>query len=291
VDEGDGVSASDGTAIELAPRRLYPVKAAATRARSLWWQTTGRRGEPGVRLLFYHRVSDDRDELAVSRRDFRAQMEELARQEYEVVDGPTAAREALDGTGRRIVGLSFDDGYVDVVDNGVPVLERLGFRATIFLATGVVSGRASFAWYGDNAPPVLDWTAVRELDGSSIAFEAHSVTHPNLVALGEAEAEREIAGSRQELEEQLGRPVTTLSYPAGLYGPRERELAERAGYTFAVTCEPGVNGPLTDPLALRRRQIDGRDSLLDFQAKLGGGHDTPLPLRGAYRRVRYLRAR
>jgi len=54
-----------------------------------------------------------------------------------------------------------------------------------------------------------------------------------------------------------------------------------------VTCEPGVNTAATDRLTLQRRQVDARDSLLDFRAKVGGGHDTPLPLRGVYRRRRY----
>jgi hypothetical protein len=40
-------------------------------------------------------------------------------------------------------------------------------------------------------------------------------------------------------------------------------------------------------LVLRRRQIDARDAMLDFRAKLGGGHDSPLPLRNAYRRMRF----
>jgi hypothetical protein len=40
-------------------------------------------------------------------------------------------------------------------------------------------------------------------------------------------------------------------------------------------------------MALRRNQIDPRDSLLDFRAKVGGGHDAPLPLRSVYRRRRY----
>jgi hypothetical protein len=48
-----------------------------------------------------------------------------------------------------------------------------------------------------------------------------------------------------------------------------------------------VNRPDTDRFALRRRQIDARDRLLDFRAKLGGGHDSPLPMRNAYRRMRY----
>ena len=81
--------------------------------------------------------------------------------------------------------------------------------------------------------------------------------------------------------------MTVFSYPAGLFGERERRLVVEAGYRFAVSCEPGVNLPATDRFALRRRQIDARDRLLDFKAKVGGGHDSPLPLRGAYRRLRY----
>jgi hypothetical protein len=54
-----------------------------------------------------------------------------------------------------------------------------------------------------------------------------------------------------------------------------------------VTCEPGVNLPGDDLLTLHRRQVDPRDRRLDFRAKVGGGHDTPLPLRGVYRRLRY----
>jgi hypothetical protein len=81
--------------------------------------------------------------------------------------------------------------------------------------------------------------------------------------------------------------VSAFAYPAGLYGERERRLVADAGYAAAVSCEPGVNLPGGDRFELRRRQIDSRDRLLDFKAKLGGGHDTPLPLRTTYRRLRY----
>ena len=92
---------------------------------------------------------------------------------------------------------------------------------------------------------------------------------------------------RRELEQRLGRRVSAFAYPAGLYGERERRLVAEAGYTAAVTCEPGVNLPSSDRMTLRRRQIDRGDRLLDFRAKIGGGHDTPLPMRGVYRRLRY----
>jgi peptidoglycan/xylan/chitin deacetylase (PgdA/CDA1 family) len=188
----------------------------------------------------------------------------------------------------KTIGLNFDDAFLDVAEQGLPVLEELGFRATVFVATGVTDGRSSFAWYDGAQPPVLSWGQIRELDvGATLRFEAHTVSHPNLLALDDDAAEREIFESKQELESRLGREVTAFSYPAGLFGERERRLVAAAGYRVAVGCEPGVNTPQTDRHALRRRQIDARDRMLDFRAKVAGGHDTPLPFRGTYRRLRY----
>ena len=135
---------------------------------------------------------------------------------------------------------------------------------------------------------MLGWHDIVALDGEgTLRFEAHTVSHPILPTLDEDAARAEIRDSRIELEERLGRPVSAFAYPAGLFGERERRLVIEAGYAAAVSCEPGVNRQRSDRFALRRRQIDARDRLLDFRAKVGGGHDTPLPLRDAYRRLRY----
>jgi peptidoglycan/xylan/chitin deacetylase (PgdA/CDA1 family) len=235
----------------------------------------------------YHRVSDDADELAVSPRRFREQMGVLASEGYRVVGVSEAVALAASADAGPLLGLTFDDGFRDVAENALPVLEEHGFRATVFLATGVTDRRSAFGWYVDQ-PPVLSWDEVVHLDRvGTLEFEAHTVTHPNLLALDDETADAEIRVSKVELEERLQRAVTVFAYPAGLFGERERRYVAAAGYRLAVSCEPGVNGLTTDPLALRRRQIDARDSLLDFRAKVGGGHDTPLPFRGLYRRRRY----
>jgi peptidoglycan/xylan/chitin deacetylase (PgdA/CDA1 family) len=288
-------SHGDGAPLEpplrgIGPSLPYPVKAAVTRARSALWlaRSRGRPAGHGIRILFYHRVSPDRDELAVHPRKFREQMDYLARAEYEVVDVARVA-DLLDAgeTPERTVGLNFDDGYVDVAEHALPVLTEYGFTATVFVATAVTDGRASFAWYRQQ-PPVLAWSEIGELDrAGTLRFEAHSVTHPNLLATDDSRAAFEIEESKRELEARLGRPVVAFSYPAGLFGERERRLVAAAGYRIAVSCEPGVNEPETDRFSLRRRQIDARDRLFDFRAKVTGGHDTPLPLRGLYRALRY----
>jgi len=268
----------------------YLLKAAATRARSTAWSLRAA-GPPeghGLRILFYHRVSDDRDELAVSPRAFRRQMDYLATESYRVVDVIQAA-ELLDhgSPPPRTVGLSFDDGFLDVAEQALPLLTERGFNATVFVAPAVVDGWAKFGWYRSQ-PPLLGWDEIAELDREgTLRFEAHSLTHPNLLSLRDAAAWEEISGSKMSLEARLGRPVLAFSYPSGLFGLRERGLVAAAGFRVAVSCEPGVNTSGSDRLSLRRRQVDRRDGLLDFRAKVEGGHDSPLPLRGMYRRRRY----
>jgi peptidoglycan/xylan/chitin deacetylase (PgdA/CDA1 family) len=284
--EQNGRSAIRG----IGPTLPSPINAAVTHLRSAAWlaRSRGRADESGLRILFYHRIADGGDELAVPPRRFRDQMNYLASAGYRVVDVVQVAERLARGeVPQRTIGLNFDDGYLDVAENALPVLSEFGFRATVFIATGVTDGRASFEWYR-RQPPLLTWDEIVELDrGGTLEFEAHSATHPNLLTVDDQTATEEIMGSRYELETRLGRPVTAFSYPAGLFGERERGLVVQAGYRVAVSCRPGVNRSSTDRFALLRRQVDAGDRLLDFKAKVGGGHDTPLPLRGVYRRVRY----
>jgi peptidoglycan/xylan/chitin deacetylase (PgdA/CDA1 family) len=274
--------------LEIGPSMMYPAKAAMTRMGSLRWLAGGARVTTGLRILFYHRVSDDRDELAVHPEKFAAQMLALSHAGYSVVDVESAV--AMLHTGAvpsRTVGLSFDDGYLDIAEHALPALRRFGFRATVYVATDVVDGTARFSWYRTQ-PPVLPWSEIVELDaGGTFRFEPHTLTHPNLTAISYDQAVHEVAGSKAVLEQRLGRPVSSFCYPAGLFGSREQMILRKVGLSSAVSCEPGRNDTQTDCYALRRIQIDHRDSVLDFRAKVSGGHDKPARLRTAYRRYRY----
>ena len=271
-----------GERLTLGPAWVQTVKPMLTRGRTATWRLRAAGAVPGLRILFYHRIADDRDVLAVSPRRFRAQMDLLAAEGYHVVDAVRAA-DLLRQDG--VVGLCFDDGYRDVASNGLGVLERHGFRASVFVIPGAVDGEATLSWYA-RQPPLLGWSDIAALDrGSPFTFEAHTLTHPNLRALDRAAARREIAGSKAALEARLSRPVAGFCYPGGSFGARERALVADAGFRVATSCEPGANRADGDPLAMRRIQIDARDRLADFRAKLEGGFDRPGALRAAYRRV------
>lgn len=239
----------------------------------------------GLRVLCYHRVSTDSDELSVTPSAFRSQMEFVlgARANPETLDDALDRLQA--GTLGRDVCVTFDDGYHDNLEHAIPVLRDLGIPATIFVASKLIDGTAPVYWY-EQPPPLLTWSELREISHEGlVAIGAHSRTHRALPKLPDDQAWDEIAGSRGDVEQRLGRPVTSFAYPAGLYGEREARMVREAGYRAGVTCEPGANVPGQRPQALRRLIVGPRDDVRMFEAKLTGLLDEPWGVRDGLKRV------
>jgi peptidoglycan/xylan/chitin deacetylase (PgdA/CDA1 family) len=270
--------------------RLAKDLAHRLQASLAWPDRVGAESSPdGVRILAYHRVCSARDDLAVAPRAFREQMKAV------LFSGarPVSLDEGLDvletGTAGSHVCVTFDDAYRDNLEHAVPVLRDLRIPATIFVPSAVVDGSARLYWY-DRQPPVLSWAELGEIAHDPLfSIGAHTRTHPALPRVSDAVAWREIADSKRDVEEQIGRPVTSFAYPAGLHGERERGMVRDAGYRMGVTTVPGLNRPGQAPEALHRSIVDRRDTLRMFEAKLAGLLDQPWgfdDLRALRRRLR-----
>jgi glycosyltransferase involved in cell wall biosynthesis/peptidoglycan/xylan/chitin deacetylase (PgdA/CDA1 family) len=257
----------------VAARAYQRARLARPRLRPASWS--------GVRILGYHRVADAPDSLAVSPARFREQMRAVAESGAEPIrlDG---ALELLRGpVPGRYVCVTFDDGYRDNLLAAAPVLAEFGIPATIFLPSRIIDGEASFHWYED-PPPALSWQEVGELVGGGLVdVQSHTLTHPLLPHVDAERSYEEIAGSKREIERHVPYALTSLCYPAGLYGPREVEFVRAAGYAAAVTTNPGVNAGGGDLLELRRTLIYGADDARVFGAKLDGLLDAETILRRA----------
>jgi peptidoglycan/xylan/chitin deacetylase (PgdA/CDA1 family) len=95
---------------------------------------------------------------------------------------------------------------------------------------------------------------VAELRRRGCDVGSHTRTHRALTQLGDDELGCELAGSREELV-ALGVERPGLAYPFGLeghYDARVVDAARAAGYEYALTALPGVNGAATPLLELRR---------------------------------------
>ncbi|MCG3188178.1 MAG: hypothetical protein LKCHEGNO_00071 [Burkholderiaceae bacterium] len=97
---------------------------------------------------------------------------------------------------------------------------------------------------------------VRSLARTGFAIGAHTVNHPILQTIDAAEAEREIADGRAELERVVAQPVSLFAYPNGRrdrdFGRLHVDLVRRLGFAAAVSTEPGSNEPEVDLFELRR---------------------------------------
>jgi peptidoglycan/xylan/chitin deacetylase (PgdA/CDA1 family) len=228
-----------------------------------------------VRILLYHEIvaGEPREIHAVAASSFAAQMAWLCQAGYRVValeDWLTTGQGAT--LPRNIVAITFDDGYRDNYTAAWPVLQEHGFPATIFLVTGSVGGTSRWREGSLGRAPMLTWAQVREMARSGVAFGAHTVTHPRLTSLDLESAGRELADSRDQIEQVLGRPVLSVAYPYSQVDPQIRALADRCGYRLGCTYRPGYVGPAGwDALALERIAILATDTLDDFRGKVRGG--------------------
>jgi len=107
---------------------------------------------------------------------------------------------------------------------------------------------------------VLSWDHVRALRDAGMDIGSHTRTHRVLQTLSAAQLWDELAGSRQDLERELGRPVFAISYPDGRAVPDSspiREAIRAAGYEIGFTYNAGlVRARRLDPLGVGRLAVE-----------------------------------
>jgi peptidoglycan/xylan/chitin deacetylase (PgdA/CDA1 family) len=103
---------------------------------------------------------------------------------------------------------------------------------------------------GDFAP--VSWEQAREMDAGNVQIESHTVTHPILTNISQAELDDELQISKARLETQLDKSVRHFCYPNGILDESVEKAVRRAGYSSATTTEYGFNAKQTNRFALKR---------------------------------------
>jgi peptidoglycan/xylan/chitin deacetylase (PgdA/CDA1 family) len=122
-----------------------------------------------------------------------------------------------------------------------------------------------------------------EVAAAGVAIGAHSRTHADLRACTADELEREVRGSKEDLEHLLGKPVTSFAYPTGLHNDAVVKAVTAAGFTSAVTARPGWWRPATGLFRIPRGFAEDF-SEATFLAAIRGGLGVLGPL-GAIKRL------
>ena len=219
-------------------------------------------GRLGLLVLCYHSVSKVWSHaLSVTPDAFRRQITSIAR----AGPRPVTAQALAEGA-RRGLHVTFDDAYVNVLDV-LPLLEELGLPATVFVSTSFAGdGRAldvpelaAAAAAQPEALATMTWDQLRGIAERRIEVGSHTVTHPHLTQLSDAELDRELGESRTRIEDELGRAPRLLAYPYGEHDARVHAAVRRAGYAAAFAQWPGSS--VANPYALPRVSFYREDSL------------------------------
>ncbi|MFJ9396170.1 polysaccharide deacetylase family protein [Streptomyces californicus] len=168
------------------------------------------------------------------------------------------------GAGRRgLVGLTFDDGYADFLDEALPVLRRHGFRATVFVLPGRPGGVNEWDPLGPRKP-LLTHEDVRRVAAAGMEVGSHGLCHQDLTALTDEELRRETRHSRELIGDLTGSLPEGFCYPYGYVDRRVADAARTAGYGYACALAPG---PLLSRFALPRTHISQADRGVRLWAK------------------------
>jgi peptidoglycan/xylan/chitin deacetylase (PgdA/CDA1 family) len=231
-------------------------------------------------ILMYHAIADapeDPHQLAVAPARFAEQMAWLARSGLRGVGVAELFDAMRAGRQRRLVGITFDDGYASVLEAALPVLQRHGFGATVFVLSDLLGG--TNAWDEGPCWRLLTGAEVTELASAGIEIGSHSATHLRLAGAPAARLEAEVRGSLATLSSLTGTEARGFAYPYGSMDAAARRAVHDAGYAYgcAVTASPAQLGLM----ALPRAYVGQRDSAARLAVKrrlyrgriaLQGGH-------------------
>lgn len=238
-------------------------------------------------ILTYHSISNEPGPTSIAPEIFRAQMEAIAEAGVDVVSLEGVERWIAGSCSleRRAVAITFDDAFCDFAEAAFPVLERLKFPATVFVPTAIAGGVENWIGANDNARQLLGWEEIRSLAGKGVSFGSHTRNHCDLTALSEAGLDEELAASRRELEDRLGRPAPHFAPPYGRSNPAVRSAIARH-YSLSVGVrldEARRSSPVSD---LPRIEMFYYRDITQWRAFLGGRGGAYLQFRRAARGLR-----
>ncbi len=170
-------------------------------------------------VLTFHSVDDSGSVLSYPIAAFRLLVERLAATGTPVVE----FSELLNRD--HGVTITFDDGMRTVHQNALPVLQRYGFPAHLFLTTGRVG--KDIGWPSQRPDiekfEMLHWHEVEECASKGLLIECHTVSHPDLRSLSSTQIVDECASADNVIEEHVGRRPSLFAFPFGLFNDAVRQ--------------------------------------------------------------------
>lgn len=174
----------------------------------------------------------------------------------------------------KVVGITFDDGYLNNLTSALPVLQKHGFSSTCFVVESLL-GKTNL-WdekIGIAQTPLMDVEQLLRWQAGGQEVGAHTLDHVNLLNINETAAWKQIANSKPALQKLLNKPVNHFCYPYGKFDKRHEVMAKQATYETASTTVRGRVHAATNLLTLPRIPVKPNTLLPVFWLKVATAYE------------------
>ena len=215
-----------------------------------------------IAILVYHQISEPPStgspyrDLHVTPLNFERQISLLARLGY-TGHSMSGLEPYLSGEKHgKVVGITFDDGYLNNLSNAMPILNFYGFSSTCYVVSSLI-GRTNLWDAGIGVPEagLMDTIQLQAWVRGGQEVGSHTQNHINLLHRDDELCRFEIASARAELEAAIEQRVKHFAYPYGAYGARHAAMARECGYVTATTTRQARCNTRVDMLQLPRISV------------------------------------
>ena len=150
-----------------------------------------------------------------------------------------------------LVSLTFDDGWKEIYQNAIPLLDKAGIKSTQYVSTGVIE---------ENNKKYVSAKELLIMERAGHEIGSHAVDHKRFTEIGESDIKSQLTGSKINLLKMGVKAVNTFAYPYGEYTDYSVSISRRPnhveGYIGVRTAIPGMNDTHTDRFLLYGYQLE-----------------------------------
>jgi len=186
-------------------------------------------------VLMYHHISTPEiakaggfASLSVYSDSFDKQMSYLSTNGYITIAPPDLLNFFNSGTKlpNKAILLTFDDAYSDFGEYAVPIMNKYGFKATLFAPTGLLEN-----------PGYLTWSTITGF-GGNFYIGNHTWSHHNVAAKKEVIV-KEVSTAQTQLTDHGLDPLKVFAYPYGTNSTLAANTIKDLGVKMAFTTVHG----------------------------------------------------
>lgn len=219
-------------------------------------------------ILQYHHVSNDTPQnTSITPAQFEAHLKYLKENDFTVVPLSQIIEKIKkhQPLADKTVAITFDDAYINILNNATPLLEQFEYPYTIFVNPGIIDL---------NLAANLTWRQLKILATKGVIIANHGYEHNSIIRAPNKLPENEwfaeetalLLKAEAKIKEKTGHSWRYYAYPYGEYNPKIQKWLNDNNFV-AFSQQSGAVGLSTDLTSVPRfpasMPYDDIDSLRD----------------------------